>query len=133
MIHFAIIIFLFVGITAVTALLFSGWAIYGVIRAIITGIGALISSSTPTAASTRLQGTVPGQPPRAAMTGQSAGHLRCPRARCHANNPATASFCRRCGSRLAGNAVGVTTPPPRRQEFAAHSTSGARVTQRNFG
>jgi hypothetical protein len=132
MIHFAIIIFVFVGITAVTALLFSGWAIYRVFRAIITGIGALISSSTPISGATPSQPIGPGQAPRAAMAGSSAGHLRCPRARCHANNPATARFCRRCGSGLVGNAVRLTTLSQRRQEFTARSTARASVTHQNF-
>jgi len=109
-------IFIFVGVIAVTTLLFSGWAVYGVIRAVASGIGALVSSS-------------PSGSSRPALTGQTAGQTRCPRARCHANNPPGATFCRRCGSKLLGNAAAVRMPPPqRRQAFA--TTAPARAADR---
>jgi len=122
MLHVMIGIFVFVGIIAVTALLFSGWAVYGVIRAIASGISALISSSAPAAT---LRGT--GQAPRSSMTGPSAGQVRCPRARCHAGNPTGARFCRRCGSNLlASAAVEISMPvPQRRQVFATPAPARA--------
>jgi hypothetical protein len=108
-------IFIFVGIIAVTTLLFSGWAVYGVIRAIASGIGALISSSSSPASS------------GATLAGQGTGQARCPRARCHANNPPGATFCRRCGCNLSGNTVGVpmARPPQRRQAFATPAPARA--------
>lgn len=115
-------IFIFVGVIAVTTLLFSGWAIYGVIRAVVSGIGALISSSSSPSS-------------RPALTGEGAGQTRCPRARCHAHNPPGATFCRRCGCSLTGNAGRVPAlPPQRRQVFAASAAArAASAPQRNYG
>jgi len=107
MVDVIIAIFIFIGVIAVTTLLFSGWAVYGVIRAVASGIRALFSSASAGS--------------RPALPGQPAVQARCPRARCHASNPPGARFCRRCGSNLMGNAVRMLTPPlpPRRQGLAA--------------
>jgi hypothetical protein len=105
-------IFVFVGIIAVTALLFSGWALYGVIRAIVGGIGALISSPEP-------------RRPQPALTGRPDGHARCRRDRCHAQNPPGAGFCRRCGASLSGSPVGLSSAPT--QVFAAPARAGKRI------
>ncbi len=100
-------IFIFVGVIAVTTLLFSGWAVYGVIRVLASGLDALFSSSSPASS-------------RTPLPGHAAGQSHCPRSRCHASNPPGAAFCRRCGSRLTANGAGVplATPTQRRQVFA---------------
>ena len=110
-------IFIFVGVIAVTTLLFSGWALYGVIRVIASGFSALIGSS-------------PRRAPRPMMMGPVPGQVRCPRDRCHAHNPPGAAFCRRCGSKLLGSAVALSMPPQRLgQKFAtpAPARSAKRV------
>lgn len=67
-------IFIFVGVIAVTTLLFSGWAVYGVIRVLASGLDALFSSSSPASS-------------RTPLPGHAAGQSHCPRSRCHASNP----------------------------------------------
>src|SRR5271165_4288841 len=110
MLDFAIGIFIFIGIIAVTALLFSGWALYGVIRAVITGVGRLFYSPSPARSP-----SLPLQP---------GGTNRCPRTRCHATNPANALFCRRCGCSLAAAALGAGAAQRHRQSFATHTAAG---------
>ena len=82
-------ILVFVGILALTTLLFGGWLIVAVIRLISRMLMA------PFRASTELESTrtLPG-----AASATTTTTIRCLNDRCRAENPAVASFCRRCGS-----------------------------------
>jgi hypothetical protein len=109
-------------VIAVTTLLFSGWAVYGLVRVIVGGIGALFGRS-----SGAYSGSV--------MRGQGAGQVRCPQPRCHANNPPGASFCRRCGASLSGypvdRQVSAARHRPRPMAASAPATSApARAADR---
>lgn len=76
------IVFLVVGLTALIAVGFILWVIVLILRGVGRGLG-------------RLAGMAMGQPR------VTAGGLRCcVRVRCGAVNPASANFCRRCGTPL---------------------------------
>jgi hypothetical protein len=70
-----------IGVIAVTVLLFGGWIIFNVLRIVGRGFGMLAGMGIP-----------------ARQVGPAAA--RCPRPGCHAQNPAIARFCRRCGADL---------------------------------
>lgn len=82
----AIFVLIVVGVVGLTALIFGGWLLVVVVRLISRGIAALLG--VPNYARPRLA---------------SAAMLRCPRARCHAENHPSARFCRRCGSGMNAN------------------------------
>jgi len=74
-----ITVLLFFGVMAITALLFGGWVIVGVVR--------LISHA------------VAGRPP-SAVTQQSIDGRLCINEQCRAINATDAKFCRRCGREM---------------------------------
>ena len=78
-------ILIFVGVIAVTALVFGIWIVSTVLRAILRAFGAIFFSTR-----------VPHLPPMPMATRGTV----CGNARCRAVNPDTARFCRRCGTEL---------------------------------
>jgi len=80
------VIFLFVGVIAITALLFGVWLIVSIIRLIGKGIAALFVAPPP--------------PKWRAISQHPASGIRCAAERCLATNPPAARFCRRCGAAL---------------------------------
>lgn len=83
-VFFAILIF--IAVIGITAVLFGGWVIVSVVRWLGRGMSALVG--------------VPPNPPSPALTATAPDRARCPRARCHAENPKSARFCRRCGKAM---------------------------------
>jgi hypothetical protein len=83
--HFVVVIFLLVALAAVSILLLGGWVILSVLRFIFGGIFGSKRSGPNGQRLPRMLATV-----------------RCVRAGCHADNPAPAHFCRRCGVSLQG-------------------------------
>jgi hypothetical protein len=77
---FTIIIFL--GVIAVTALVFGLWVFVTIVKLIARGLAAIVAPSS-----------LPPMP--TAMRG-----MTCPNGQCHAVNPGGARFCRRCGREL---------------------------------
>jgi hypothetical protein len=86
MIEWIATILIFVAVIAITAVLFGGW----LILAILNLLGRLLFAPLR-------KGGAPEStlvlPPGETMT-----TIRCPNDRCRAENPAIASYCRRCGS-----------------------------------
>jgi hypothetical protein len=82
MINAALLIFLFVVVIAITAVLLFGWIIFSVIKLIYNGVSRI--------------GTTTPQPPKISATTR----MRCLRQGCWAENPVDARFCRRCGQPL---------------------------------
>ena len=78
-------LFIFVGVIAITALIFGGWVIINVAR----GIGALFGIHPR-----RAIATAPG--PRS-MTQAGGSTVQCRVPGCRHPNPAGARFCRHCG------------------------------------
>jgi hypothetical protein len=78
-------IFVAIAVIGVTAVLFGGWIVVAVMRGLGQAVNLLVGGG---------QSRLPAQP------GVSANGVRCPRARCHAENPAGVQFCRRCGRSL---------------------------------
>ena len=77
-------ILIFVGVIAITALLFGVWIIVAIARVIYRIISSMFA--------------LPSMPP---MPVVRAGHtIRCTNDRCNGQNPAAARFCRRCGTAL---------------------------------
>ena len=80
-------ILIFVGVIAITALLFGVWIIVAIARVITRIIGSMLALPK-----------VPPMPPTHLVR---AGHtIRCTNDRCNGQNPAAARFCRRCGTAL---------------------------------
>ena len=86
MIEWIVTILIFVAVIAITAVLFGGWLIVAVINL----IGRLLFA--PMRRDAAPTSTLVLHPTEPTTT------IRCPNERCRAENPATASFCRRCGS-----------------------------------
>ena len=115
MVHVMIGIFIFVGVIAVTTLLFSGWAVYGVVRAIARGITALVSPLRPR------------RPDCAGGTGRGANSL----------SAGTVSRRQPAGRRSAGGAGAVCRgchgagepPPERRQQVVCHPAPARPVNR----
>jgi hypothetical protein len=78
------VIFLFVGVIAITALIFGAWIVVGIVRLVFRAIGALFVAPAP-------------PPPQRA---QVIGTIQCGSQQCRATNPSNARFCRRCGQSL---------------------------------
>lgn len=77
-------ILIFVAVIAITAVLFGGWLVLTIVRALAR---AIFSSRRKGWDLTMLETTAPTT-------------ARCPNDRCRAENPAAASFCRRCGTAM---------------------------------
>ena len=77
-------ILIFVGVIAITALLFGVWIIVAIARVIFRIIGSMFAP--------------PRMPPMPVV--RAAGTIRCTNDRCNGQNPASARFCRRCGTAL---------------------------------
>jgi hypothetical protein len=97
--EFILFLVIFVGIMAVSALVFGGWFLVMIAR----GIGAFLG----------VRSGVPRVPPQpqgfrrpsgAVQTGPVAGQRTCAYELCKAPNDGTARFCRRCGRQLAAPA-----------------------------
>jgi hypothetical protein len=76
-------ILIFVGVIAITAILFGIWVFVGIIR-IIARIVMAVFAPCPTRR-------------RSMPISRALPSIRCGNDRCHAMNPANARFCRRCG------------------------------------
>lgn len=94
-----VIILLFVGVIAVTALIFCVWVIAMVLRLVLRGIGTLFMA--PRVGARKSGWTMTEH----RTTGDS---VICASQRCRAANPAGARFCRRCGQPITTTRVGVT-------------------------
>ncbi len=81
----AVTILIFIAVISLTALLFGGWLVVMVARALVRLVMAPFQTTD-----------VP-MLPTAAATDTAADTAQCAHDRCRAVNPATASFCRRCG------------------------------------
>jgi hypothetical protein len=91
MFEWFVAILIFLGVIAVTAVLFGGWLIVSIVRLIVRMVTSLAGADAPPADA----------------RGRS---LRCGNAQCLAPNAAGARFCRRCGTPVrTGEAL---TPPP---------------------
>ena len=80
-------ILIFFAVIVITAVLFGGWLMVAIMRFVISGIVAMLGGNT---AGTR------------SRTVRALTNVRCPRQGCRTSNPATARFCRRCGSEMPG-------------------------------
>jgi hypothetical protein len=89
---FTVAIFFFV--IVLTAMIFFGWVAVMVIGLLIRGMMALFAPGAGGACDVRARGASGPSPGAASHT------VRCPTRGCHAINPATARFCRRCGRGL---------------------------------
>jgi hypothetical protein len=90
------IVFIFIGVTALTALLFGGWVIFAILRLIVRGFVSLVDPAPPAPARPLQR---PGTSPVLPVSSDAQG-LRCTHEGCHQMNPTTAHFCRRCGRAL---------------------------------
>jgi|SRR5687767_1930516 hypothetical protein len=79
-------ILIFIAVIAITAVLFGGWLIV----AVISLLGRMLMKPFRPNANSTL--TLAPDATSGATT------IRCPNERCRADNPAGASFCRRCGT-----------------------------------
>ena len=94
--EFILFLIIFVGIMAVSALVFGGWFIVMIVRGIATFLG-LRSPAPP-------QGIGPRRPSGAVQIGPPVNQRLCPYELCKAPNDNTARFCRRCGRPIAAPA-----------------------------
>ena len=84
-------ILIFILVLVLSPFLFVGWVIYSIVRAVVGGVGSVVSHG-PRTMSCGGRGT---------GNGAAAAHtVRCPVDGCHAINPVDARFCRRCGHGL---------------------------------
>lgn len=81
------ILILFMGVIAITAIIFGIWVVVSVVRLIFRTFFGLF----------RWEAT-----PRPAL----GATIYCPRRGCHASNPVSARFCRRCGRELLKGEIG---------------------------
>src|SRR4051794_8809494 len=92
----ALTILVFMGVIAVTALVFGVWLIVTIARGILRGLGLMFDGGPSQSAAQLRQNA-------ASMNARMCGNDRC-----GAGNPAAARFCRRCGRELPGGTrVGV--------------------------
>ena len=77
-------LFLFIAITAVTAVLFGGWVIYTVVCTVGRGIAGMSGACNKKRAFAMNRGSM----------------RTCNNVHCRTRNPADAKFCRRCGQHL---------------------------------
>jgi hypothetical protein len=88
-------ILIFLGAIVLAAVLFVGWVVVTIVRAVM---GAVLLVFRPRGRAARV------------ATAQS---VRCPRRQCRAENPRGARFCRRCGRLLGNNDEGGRTKDQR--------------------
>ena len=81
-------ILIFIGVIAVTVLLFGGWLVVALVKGVVRALG----------------GGPPARPGYSALA-TTPDKVRCLRARCHAENPRGGRFCRRCGYSLEAGAL----------------------------
>jgi hypothetical protein len=81
------IFFLFLGVIAITAVVFGVWVIVNVFRFVLRGFMGLFCCHSP----------------QHSLIGPT---VHCPRRGCHAVNPVSARFCRRCGRELLKHEIG---------------------------
>ena len=93
-------VLIFIGVIAVTVLLFGGWLVVALVRGVVRALG----------------GGQPGQSGYSALA-TTPDKVRCLRPRCHAENPRGGRFCRRCGTSLEAGAphAHARHRPPARQ------------------
>src|SRR5437764_5673155 len=89
MAEFFLALFIFLGVMAVTALIFGGWIIVSVVR----GITSLFGVHTPPQPPRKMRSAYHFGPPFIAPN----GHVRCNVPGCRHSNPEGARFCRHCG------------------------------------
>ena len=89
-----IAILIIIGVVVIGALLFGGWLLVTVVKLIV--------------------GLFRGPRRRPAAAPPPPGRTRCAHARCRADNPERAQFCRRCGRGLAGSHEHARAMPGRR-------------------
>jgi hypothetical protein len=94
MAEFFLALFIFLGVMAVTALIFGGWIIVNVVRGIGTLLG-LRSRPQPPLARNFYAGYQ--SPPLPAQSWAPSGYVQCAVPGCRHVNPASAKFCRHCG------------------------------------
>jgi hypothetical protein len=75
-------ILVFLGVIAITAVVFGLWLIVAVVKLLARGVGAVVS------------------PPKLPPMPSATRGLICAHLQCKAVNPGTARFCRRCGREL---------------------------------
>ncbi len=80
--EWAFTILIFMGVMAVTAVIFGAWIMVTIVRVVFRGLAAIFAP--------------PALPP---MPSATRGTM-CPNESCRAVNPAAARFCRRCGRQL---------------------------------
>src|SRR5688572_7528161 len=80
-------ILIFIGVIAVTVLLFGGWLVVALVKGVVRALGG----GQPANAGYHALATTPDK-------------VRCFRPRCHAENPRGGRFCRRCGCSLEAGA-----------------------------
>jgi hypothetical protein len=91
--EFLLFLAIFVGIMAISALVFGGWFIVMVVRGIATFLGL-----RPADAPRPLQGG--GRRPNTIQAGPPGEQRLCPYELCKSTNDLSARFCRRCGREL---------------------------------
>jgi hypothetical protein len=95
MAEFFLALFIFLGVMAVTVLVFGGWIIVSVLR----GVGILLGLRSRRAQPplTPLGHRSPYQAPIPAQSWAASGYVQCAIPGCRHVNPAGAKFCRHCG------------------------------------
>ena len=88
MAEFFLAVFIFLGVMAVTALIFGGWVIVRIFR----GIGSMVGMNSPRVPARQMY--TPIQIPQQAVPH---GFIQCRVNGCRHVNPADAKFCRHCG------------------------------------
>jgi len=91
--EFILFVIIFVGIMAVSALIFGGWFIMVMLRGIGQFLGLLPNRASTPVGPRRRSGAV--------QSGPVGNHRSCPYELCKASNAVDARFCRRCGRQLA--------------------------------
>jgi hypothetical protein len=92
MAEFVLFIAIFVGIMAISALIFGGWFLVMIVRGIASFLGVRPVTSPPAIG--------PRRPSGAVQIGPVPNQRTCPYELCKAPNDGTARFCRRCGREL---------------------------------
>jgi hypothetical protein len=93
MAEFILFVAIFVGIMAVSALIFGGWFLVMLVRGIATFLG--LRTAPPPA-----MAIGPRRPSGAVQIGPVPNQRTCPYELCKAANDGSARFCRRCGREL---------------------------------